>query len=129
MTHLVLVALGAAAGSVGPILGWHRRWSRLRVLGFNVAVSALAGAVAGALDFVAQESVVSSFLGSGLLATAAPFASVLVSQAPPRDGPDAWRFIRRAAGVLAISALFCATAASVTYMIIAGSFFYIRATH
>jgi hypothetical protein len=129
MTHLVAVAVGAAAGSAGFIVAWQRRWCWRRIVGFNVIVSALAGAVAGALDFFAQENLVSSFLSYGLLGTAAPFASSLLPASAPRTVSDAWKVIRRTAGILAVSVLFCATAASATYMVIGGSFFYLRATH
>jgi hypothetical protein len=129
MIHFVLVAVGAVAGAMAFMVAWQRRWDWRRILAFNVAVSALAGAVAGALDFVSQENVVSSFLSYGVLGTAAPFASLLLPTSAPRDASDAWDVIRRTAGILVISTLFCATAASATYMVIAGSFFYVRATH
>jgi hypothetical protein len=129
MTHFVLVAVGAAAGSMAFIVAWQRRWDWRRILAFNVVVSALAGAVAGALDFVAQENVVSSFLSYGVLGTAAPFASLLLPPSAPRNVSEAWHVIRRTVGIVLVSTLFCATAASATYMVIAGSFFYVRATH
>jgi hypothetical protein len=129
MIHFVVVAIGAVAGAMAFIVAWQRRWDWRRILAFNVAVSALAGAVAGALDFVAQENVVSSFLSYGVLGTAAPFASLLLQPSAPRNAADAWQVIRRTAGILVVSVLFCATAASATYMVIAGSFFYVRATH
>jgi hypothetical protein len=129
MIHLVLVALGAAAGSAVFVRAWQHRWDWRRILTVNVVVCACAGAVAGALDFMSRESVVLSFLGYGLLATAAPFAATLLPLAPVRDNADAWRLVRRTAGRLTLHSLLCATAASATYMVIAGSFFYLRATH
>ena len=126
MIHLVLVALGAAAGSTAFILAWQRRWNWRQILGANVVVCALAGGVAGALVFTAHETVASSFLGYGLLGTAAPFASSLLTLSPPRDVSDGWQVIRRTAGILAVNALFGATAASATYMLVAGSYFYVH---
>jgi hypothetical protein len=124
MIHIVLVAVGAAAGSMVFIVAWQRRWNSRQILVANVVICALAGAVAGALVYVAQENMVSSFLSYGLLGTAAPFASSLLPPSPPRNAPDAWQLIRRSAAILAVNILFCATAASATYMLIAGSIIY-----
>jgi hypothetical protein len=126
MIHVVLVAVGAAAGSTAFIVAWQRRWNWRQILGANVVVCALAGGVAGTLVFTAHETVVSSFLGYGLLGTAAPFASSLLTLSPPRDVSEAWQLIRRTAGILAVNALFCGTAASAAYMLVAGSFFYVQ---
>jgi hypothetical protein len=123
MIHIVLVAVGAAAGSMVFIVAWQRRWNSRQILVANVVICALAGAVAGALVYVAQENMVSSFLSYGLLGTAAPFASSLLPPSPPRNAPDAWQLIRRSAAILAVNILFCATA-SATYMLIAGSIIY-----
>jgi hypothetical protein len=125
MIHLVLVAVGAAAGSMVFIVAWQRQWNWRQILVTNVVVCALAGAVAGALVFVAHETVLSSFLSYGLFATAAPFASSLLPLSPPRNVSDAWQLIRRTSAILAVNTLFCATAASATYMLVAGSFFYV----
>jgi hypothetical protein len=124
MIHIVLVAVGAAAGSMVFIVAWQRRWNSRQILVANVVICALAGAVAGALVYVAQENMASSFLSYGLLGTAAPFASSLLPPSPPRNAPDAWQLIRRSAAILAVNILFCATAASATYMLIAGSIIY-----
>jgi hypothetical protein len=124
MTHLVLVAVGAAAGSMGFIVACQHRWGWRRILAFNVGVCALAGAVTGALFFVSEENLLWSFLSYGVLGTAAPFASTLLPPSPPHNVSDGWRFVRRVAGILAVNTLCCATAASATYMLIAGSFFF-----
>ena len=124
MIQLVLVAVGAAAGSMVFIVAWLRRWTWRRILAANAIVCALAGAVAGALVFGAQESVFSSFLNYGLLGTAAPFASTLLPSSPPRNMSDACQLIRRTGAILAGNTLFCATAASVTYSLVVGSFIY-----
>lgn len=128
MTQVVLVAVGAAVGSIGLIVAWQRRWDWRQILAFNVGVCALAGAVAGSQVFVAQQTMLSSFLGYGLFGTAATFASSLLPASPPRNVSDAWLLIRRTGAIVAVNALFCATAASATYMLFAGSFFYVRGT-
>jgi hypothetical protein len=123
MTHVVLVALGAAAGSTAFLVAWRHRWGWRRVLALNVGVSALAGAVAGGLLFASEQNVLFSFLSYGLLGTAAPFASSLVPVSTVRNATDAWRLVRRVAGILSVNTICCATAASATYMVIAGTFF------
>ena len=126
MIHLVLVAAGAAAGSVGFIFVWRRRWDWLQILAFNAGVCALAGAVAGSQVFEGHETALTSFLGYGLFGTAATFVSSLLPASAPRDASDAWRLFRRTAGILAVNTLLCGTIASATYMLIAGSFFYVQ---
>jgi hypothetical protein len=121
MMHVVLVALGAAAGSMAFVVAWQHRWGWRRVLALNV--SALAGAVAGGLLFASQQNLLFSFLSYGLLGTAAPFASSLVPVSSVRNAADAWRLVRRVAGILTVNTICCATAASATYMVIAGTFF------
>ena len=72
MIHLVLVVLGAAAGSMGFIAAWQHRWGWRTMLAFNAAVSAMAGAVAGALYFASPDNPLHSLLSYGLVGTAAP---------------------------------------------------------
>jgi hypothetical protein len=126
MIHVVLVAAGAAVGAVGLIAAWEHRWSWRQIAAFNAGVCALAGAVAGSQVFEAHETALTSFLGYGVFGTAATFVSSLLPSSPPRDVADAWRLIRRTAGVLAANALLCGTVASATYMLVAGSFFYVQ---
>ncbi|ULE33623.1 hypothetical protein [Mycobacterium sp. IDR2000157661] len=125
----MLVAIGAGAASMVLLVAWRRRWGWRTVLLFNVVVSALAGAVAGALGFVNPESPLAALLSYGLLGTAAPFLSTLLPPTAPRDVAEVWSLLRRSAGILALTTLCGATAASATYMVIAGAFFYLRATH
>lgn len=125
MIQVVLVAAGAAAGSAGLIVAWRRRWSWRQILAFNVCLCALAGAVAGSQVLEARETAVTSFLGYGLCGTAATFVSSLLPPSPPHSRADAWRLVRRTAALLAVNALFCGTVAAATYMLVAGSFFYV----
>jgi hypothetical protein len=126
MISTVLVAVGAAAGAVGLIAVWERRWSWRQILGFNAGICALAGAVAGSQVFQSHETVLTSLLGYGVFGTAATFVSSLLPVSAVHDVADARRLLRRTAGVLVANTLVCATVASATYMLVAGSFFYVQ---
>lgn len=123
----VLVALGAVVGAVALAASWQAGWGWRQIVYVNTGVSALAGALAGALIFSANQSVLALFLGFGVLQTAAPFASVLLPFPSPQDASEAWRLIRRTCGLLALNCAFCATAASAAYILFSGGAIYIHA--
>jgi hypothetical protein len=123
---VVLVALGSAVGSVVFLTAQRRRWCWRRILAVNAGICAVAGALAGILIFGASNSVIWSFIGYGVLGTAAPFTSTLVPLSPPHRTSDAWRLISRTGALLAVNALFCATSAMAAYMIVVGGLLYVR---